>query len=146
MSDATDPEPSTARLTAGGPLIVQGRIRYAAQPGAPAAEFTHLALCRCGASGSKPFCDGSHARVGFADPGRCASPPAPPAAPQEAGDGVLVLHPIADGPLRIDGRFELTTTDGTRIACGEKTWLCRCGAGGNKPFCDGTHKKTGFTA
>jgi CDGSH-type Zn-finger protein len=76
MSESDERGANAARLTADGPLIVHGRIRYAAQPGAPAAEFTQVALCRCGASGSKPFCDGSHARAGFADAGVCANPQA----------------------------------------------------------------------
>ena len=146
MSKATGPAANGGRLTADGPLLLQGRIRHAPRPGGPVAEFTQVALCRCGASASKPFCDGSHARVGFADPGQCANPPAPSAVADQSGSGELRLNPIANGPLRVDGAFELHTTDGTRIACGDRTWLCRRGASANKPFCDGTHKKTGFTA
>ncbi len=143
MNEQADSPPNAGRLTANGPLILHGRIRHVPREGAPAAEYTQVALCRCGASGNKPFCDGSHAKVGFADAGHCARPPEPP---QGAAEGDLVLHPIPNGPLRVDGRFELATTDGQRFVCGEKTWLCRCGASGNKPFCDGTHKKTGFVA
>ena len=142
MSDERRP-PNTGRITANGPLILQGRIRHPGPDGAQAAEYTHAALCRCGGSGNKPFCDGSHARIGFTDAGGCAKAPESTAA---AAEGELVLHPIANGPLRVDGAFELATADGQRFVCGEKTWLCRCGASGNKPFCDGTHKKIGFVA
>jgi CDGSH-type Zn-finger protein len=143
MSDAGGPPSNRGHVTANGPLILEGRIRHAAREGAPPAEYTHVALCRCGHSSNKPFCDGSHARVGFADAGQCARPPE--ATPHEA-EGELVLHPIPNGPLRIDGRFEMRTADGQHFVCGDKAWLCRCGASGNKPFCDGTHKKKGFVA
>ena len=34
--------------------------------------------------------------------------------------------------------------EGAVLYEGEKAALCRCGGSGNKPFCDGTHKKNGF--
>jgi CDGSH-type Zn-finger protein len=35
--------------------------------------------------------------------------------------------------------------DGTIVFEGEKVALCRCGGSANKPFCDGTHAKNGFS-
>ena len=54
-----------------GPLLVRGRLRIVDGDGRLIREDTRLALCRCGASANKPFCDGSHRRIGFTDePGR----------------------------------------------------------------------------
>jgi uncharacterized Fe-S cluster protein YjdI len=50
-----------------GPLLVRGRVRIVDGDGRLIREDTRLALCRCGASANKPFCDGSHRRIGFAD-------------------------------------------------------------------------------
>ena len=47
-----------------GPLIVQGLTRMRGADGEIACE-PKMALCRCGASQNKPFCDGAHAKVGF---------------------------------------------------------------------------------
>lgn len=48
-----------------GPLFVRGRLKIVDADGHVIREDTRLALCRCGASKNKPFCDGSHRRVGF---------------------------------------------------------------------------------
>ena len=48
-----------------GPLFVRGHVRIVGDDGAVVREDTRVALCRCGASGNKPFCDGSHRRIGF---------------------------------------------------------------------------------
>ncbi|GAB3351055.1 CDGSH iron-sulfur domain-containing protein [Modestobacter lapidis] len=67
-----------------------------------------------------------------------------PAAP--AG-GRTTITPYRDGPLLVRGEFRLVDTDGNEIDPGRRTVaLCRCGKSGIKPFCDGTHKLTGFTA
>lgn len=51
-----------------------------------------------------------------------------------------------DGPLLVRGAVELSTPAGEPIARSRKTIaLCRCGASTIKPFCDGTHKITGFS-
>ena len=50
-----------------GPLRIEGSftIHDAAGGAFGLAGRTVISLCRCGASANKPFCDGSHARVGF---------------------------------------------------------------------------------
>jgi len=50
---------------ADGPLFLRGRIRILAPNGDILREGTRMALCRCGASRNKPFCDDSHYNIGF---------------------------------------------------------------------------------
>lgn len=51
----------------------------------------------------------------------------------------------ADGPYEVLGPVRIVASDGVTIKEGEKLWLCRCGQSNAKPFCDGTHRKVGFT-
>ena len=48
-----------------GPLKVRGNMEIISGTGRVVARLESATLCRCGASNNKPFCDGSHARVGF---------------------------------------------------------------------------------
>src|SRR5690554_6484361 len=49
-----------------GPLLVRGDVEILLADGRPAPRRrATVALCRCGASGIKPFCDGSHKVIGF---------------------------------------------------------------------------------
>ncbi len=48
-----------------GPLQVRGNLEIISGTGRVVARVESARLCRCGASNTKPFCDGSHARVGF---------------------------------------------------------------------------------
>ena len=60
------------RITAtpNGPYIVEGRIELVDARGQVqnVEDGPRVALCRCGNSANKPFCDGTHARIGFRDP------------------------------------------------------------------------------
>ena len=57
------------------------------------------------------------------------------------------ITPYEDGPLLVRGPFKLVDQDGGEIEVTRKTVaLCRCGRSKMKPFCDGTHKVTGFRA
>jgi CDGSH-type Zn-finger protein len=75
--------PTTITPKVNGPLLVQGPVRITTPDGSeiavpPRKDGTPaqvIVLCRCGASGTKPFCDGSHKRIGFDSSG--ASSPAP---------------------------------------------------------------------
>ena len=48
-----------------GPLQVRGNLEITSGTGRVVARVTQARLCRCGASANKPFCDGSHVRIGF---------------------------------------------------------------------------------
>ncbi|HEU5160934.1 MAG TPA: CDGSH iron-sulfur domain-containing protein [Streptosporangiaceae bacterium] len=58
--------PVTVTICADGPLLMRGPFTLRTQDGrlVEAGRRT-VALCRCGRSGTKPFCDGSHKLVGF---------------------------------------------------------------------------------
>ena len=100
-------------------------------------------LCRCGASKTKPFCDGSHNTIGFKATGE---PETRKSEPLAVRDGPLVIDPERNGPLRVSGNLEITSGTGRTIDRVTKARLCRCGGSRTKPFCDNTHLKIGFQA
>lgn len=57
-------------LGCSGPLWVRGRIRIESEDGTPYEARNRMALCRCGGSSNKPFCDGTHANIDFKATGR----------------------------------------------------------------------------
>jgi CDGSH-type Zn-finger protein/uncharacterized Fe-S cluster protein YjdI len=130
-------------VTPNGPLYLRGRVVFEGGAHASQVEYMRVALCRCGLSKNKPLCDNSHQAAGFADPARYSGPPddTTPGVPT----GKVNVKPITNGPLMLQGWVEFKAADGSTFVAGEKTWLCRCGHSGNKPFCDGTHKKIGFS-
>jgi CDGSH-type Zn-finger protein/uncharacterized Fe-S cluster protein YjdI len=48
-----------------GPLQVRGNLEITSGTGRVVARLVQARLCRCGGSSNKPFCDGTHARIGF---------------------------------------------------------------------------------
>ena len=50
-----------------GPLLCTGEIEVYAEDGYLFTKSDDVALCRCGASKNKPFCDGTHWHIGFKD-------------------------------------------------------------------------------
>ncbi|WP_292024714.1 CDGSH iron-sulfur domain-containing protein [Maritimibacter sp. UBA3975] len=130
------PAVNTVRLWENGPNELRGDLRIADAPA------TRVLLCRCGQSKNKPFCDNSHIEVGFT----ATSEPGTQNAQDAATRGVLTITPTANGPVKIEGPVEVIAASGRQIAVSEKVFLCRCGESQNKPFCDGSHTKAGFTA
>jgi CDGSH-type Zn-finger protein len=168
-------------------------------------------LCRCGASATKPYCDGTEERIGFdgsetADRGpgadrrmafgtddlmlsddvsicskagfcmrrttdaweminEVADPEVRALLQTMVGNcpsGRLVLHhrengsPIEkpldpviavvdDGPVWVRGGIPVIAADGFGYEVRNRMTLCRCGQSENKPFCDGSHVRVGFT-
>jgi CDGSH-type Zn-finger protein len=63
-----DREP-TIKVSAAGPYLVTGGVDLLETEWLEGASREHYALCRCGRSENKPFCDGTHWYVEFDDPG-----------------------------------------------------------------------------
>ena len=56
----------------------------------------------------------------------------------------LKIRVLRNGPLLLDGGFQLTDTDGSVSQQTGKTSLCRCGLSEKRPFCDGAHYRQGW--
>jgi len=56
------------------------------------------------------------------------------------------ITPLSNGPLRIEGEFEICDPSGAAFGLAGRTVisLCRCGHSENKPFCDGSHNRMSF--
>lgn len=136
------PERNTVVVANNGPLYLRGELEIDG-----ASEQMHgvryrAALCRCGQSSNKPFCDNTHETSGFADRGAVGK--SGPGS-EECG-GSLAVKRIPNGPLIVDGAHEIVAASGRVAWRGTRSALCRCGASSNKPFCDGSHRNAGFTA
>ena len=144
--DATEPVPTSnvAWVAADGPLYVHGDLVLDFADGSQLTE-NRVALCRCGESKNKPFCDNSHLEAGFKDDGSLGAQMMAPAGDDESQEP-LALSTAPNGPLLFRGPIEMSSADGSNQQKGAKGALCRCGASQNKPFCDGSHSSAGFEA
>ncbi len=60
-------------------------------------------------------------------------------------DQGIRIEILDDGPLIVKSITSLTNSKGEEVETEKVTVLCRCGHSSNKPYCDGTHKKVGFS-
>ena len=127
------------RVRPNGPNVVTGDFVVVAPPRAATGAKASAALCRCGKSNDKPFCDGTHTKIGFSDPGLLPADAPPGTLPP----GNVTITPTTNGPLECIGPLTVQGADG-RTAASEETWLCRCGHSRTKPFCDSSHERVGF--
>lgn len=128
-----------------GPLVCKGETDIILQNANAEVilKDKEFALCRCGLSKNKPFCDGTHKTEGikmaqsFSDEREEDI--------NEIKDAMTItvknnaMYSI-NGPVTIFSRDGLSKTTRT------KATLCRCGQSDKKPFCDAKHKKCGFVA
>jgi len=141
-SAETAPEENTVTVAYNGPLFVSGDLDIDGAPDhVPGLKF-RAALCRCGQSKNKPYCDNSHEDAGFKDYGAVGES----GGGYESAGGSLEIRPVKDGPVLVKGNLSIAASSGRKAWRGTQAALCRCGESNNKPFCDGQHRKVGFTS
>jgi CDGSH-type Zn-finger protein len=131
--------PNESLVTNAGPLQLTGNLTLVHDDGT-VQYANHLTLCRCGHSESKPTCDDQHLDKEFLNPGKI-SEASEIAASQRPSK--LTLSCIKDGPITFRGRLRLHNQFGQECVKMRGS-LCRCGQSASKPFCDGSHSRTGF--
>jgi CDGSH-type Zn-finger protein/uncharacterized Fe-S cluster protein YjdI len=136
------PADNRVRVEADGPLFASGDIELTTSDGESRRQ-TRLALCRCGDSRNKPYCDNTHLDAGFT---ASASLGESKLKEDEVDDRVLRITLASNGPLLLRGPVTVVGGSDAEEQRGLRGALCRCGQSQNKPYCDGTHKTTGFAA
>ncbi|MEJ0100235.1 MAG: ferritin-like domain-containing protein [Pseudomonadota bacterium] len=136
--DESAPPVNLASIREAGPLALRAELVINGEP----AGF-RATLCRCGASKHKPYCDGTHKEIGF---GASGEPASQGTDMLPVRDGPLRVDPEHNGPLAVTGNLEITSGTGRVVSRITSARLCRCGGSQNKPFCDGTHARIGFSS
>lgn len=135
-------EKNTITIVKNGPLYFRGSLIVKSADQQVLFTDTRLALCRCGASKNKPFCDNWHELIDFVERGEITSQKIK----SLEHSGPLEITCMTDGPLVLSGPVEIIASNGMVGFRGDRTALCRCGGTKNPPFCDGTHTKIHFQA
>ena len=136
------PDENTVLVSYMGPLFITGDLQLEGLADDMPESHHCVALCRCGQSSNNPFCDNSHIKTGFTDFGAVGARGADTA----AKGGKLNIRLRQDGPLKITGNMRIIASSGRVAWQGNETALCRCGASEKKPFCDGSHRRIGFSS
>ena len=107
------------------------------------ATSASYAICRCGRSGSMPFCDRAEPFACFDEEAPDGPEPAPFRwdVPDPFGAPAIALKP--NGPIRVAGEAPITHGD-RALPPFDRVSLCRCGASRAQPLCDGSHKVVGY--
>ncbi len=134
------PTENTLWVIYNGPYYVHGDLDIEGVTDEMPGVKYRAALCRCGASKNKPFCDNNHETVRFQDYGAVGET----GSELSVSGGKLSISAVPDGPLIITGNVTIIAGSGRKAWQGNDVALCRCGASRNKPFCDGSHKTIGF--
>lgn len=133
-------EGNRIKVRADGPLLCTGDVSVLDADGGLLIRANDLVLCRCGQSGNKPFCDGSHKKAEFRHDGRFSD-----SKPEPLGDPAPLEIGVRENAMLVaSGPVTIVSADGRASTTRNRVALCRCGRSGNKPFCDASHKHCGF--
>lgn len=135
---------NTITIGPDGPLYLRGNIEIQSSEGETLLEDTRVALCRCGASEKKPFCDNSHEDINFQASASFDESKLRPTTGGDADHDKLILRLMDNGPILVEGEYEVYSIANQRVNSKKNVAFCRCGQSGTKPFCDGAHKEVGF--
>lgn len=139
------PPCNTISITTDGPVYFRGNLEVQNEKGEAILQDTRWALCRCGQSGNKPACDNTHTKIEFEAPASFSKSTLEE--DDKPADGSkLVLKALKDGPLLVQGRYQIYSETSQPMSSSKNIALCRCGGSSNKPYCDGTHKDIGFSS
>jgi CDGSH-type Zn-finger protein/uncharacterized Fe-S cluster protein YjdI len=134
-SEESIPEKNIIKLVVDGPLYITGNIQLILDNGEIYHKDTRIALCRCGASENKPFCDNGHLAIDFKENGNVFSSKSE----SEIKTGQLKVSISSNQSYVVKGPMEIRDCHDRICFKGIKTILCGCGTSKKKPFCDGSH-------
>lgn len=144
MSEKPEYKGNSVMVRQNGPFICKGdkEITVLDADGNEMFRRDEFSLCRCGASVNKPFCDGSHNRIGFNAEQNFTDDKAEDITGDE---GELTITVKSNAMYIIDGPVTIFSRNGESVTTRKKGALCRCGHSDKKPFCDAKHKTVDFS-